>query len=150
MIIRKATPADIPEIQRVRNSVKENTLSNPDLVTDADVNDYITRRGSGWVCDVEDIIVGFAVADLQDNNIWALFIHPDFEGTGIGQKLHDEMLNWYFSQIETTVWLCTAPDTRAEIFYRKKGWIETGIHGKGEIKFEMKYQDWANRTEKNN
>jgi hypothetical protein len=57
------------------------------------------------------------------------------------------MLNWYFSRKETTVWLGTAPDTRAEIFYRKKGWTATGIHGKGEIKFEMKYQDWANRTE---
>ena len=34
------------------------------------------------------------------------------------------------------------PNTRAEIFYRKSGWTEVGIHGKGEIKFEMTYEDW--------
>jgi len=37
MIIREAVPEDIPEIQYVRNSVKENTLSDPNLVTDKDL-----------------------------------------------------------------------------------------------------------------
>lgn len=143
MIIREAIPTDIPEIQRVRNSVKENMLSNPTLVSDADVNDYISRRGKGWVCEVEGMIAGFAIADLQDHNIWALFIQPEFEGRGIGKKLHDEMLRWYFSQTNETVWLGTAPHTRAESFYRRNGWVETGIHGKGEIKFEMTVRQWT-------
>jgi GNAT superfamily N-acetyltransferase len=47
-------------------------------------------------------LVGFAIADLVDNNIWALFIHPGFEKLGIGKKLHDEMVNWYFSQTDKT------------------------------------------------
>ena len=32
MIYRKATTDDIPQIQIVRNSVKENQLSNPNLI----------------------------------------------------------------------------------------------------------------------
>jgi hypothetical protein len=48
MIIRVATSADIPQIQVVRNSVKENMLSNPALVPDEDVEDYIHNRGKGW------------------------------------------------------------------------------------------------------
>ncbi|WP_245365372.1 hypothetical protein [Chryseobacterium scophthalmum] len=45
MIIREARVEDIPQIQVVRNSVKENTLSNPDLVTDKDCEEFITERG---------------------------------------------------------------------------------------------------------
>jgi len=73
MKYREANISDIKQIQRVRHSVKENILSNPDLVTDEDCKDFITIRGKGWVCEIDELIVGFAVADLRDNNIWALF-----------------------------------------------------------------------------
>jgi len=142
MKIRVANAKDISQIQTVRNLVKENRLSDPALVPDSDVEDYINRRGKGWVCEIDEQVVGFAIADLVDNNIWALFIHPDFERMGIGKKLHDEMMNWYFSRTDKTVWLGTAPKTRAELFYRKAGWREVGIHGKGEIKFEMTKDKW--------
>jgi GNAT superfamily N-acetyltransferase len=142
MIFREALITDIPRIQVVRNAVKENTLSDPALVPDKDVEDFMIRRGKGWVCEMNDRIVGFAIADLQDNNIWALFIQPGYEGKGIGKKLHDDMLDWYFDQNKESVWLGTSPGTRAEAFYRKAGWKETGIHGKGEIKFEMTVNDW--------
>ena len=142
MNFRDAEIKDIPQIQVVRNLVKENQLSDPALVPDSDVQDYITRRGRGWVCEINGQIVGFAIADLVDNNIWALFIHPDFEKLGIGKKLHDEMMNWYFLQTDKTVWLGTSPKTRAELFYRKAGWKEVGVHGKGEIKFEMTKDEW--------
>src|SRR5688572_9446063 len=98
MFFREARSEDIPQIQRVRHSVNENRLSNPALVTDRDVEDYINRRGRGWVCEINDQIVAFAIADLQDHNLWALFIQPGHEGKGIGKKLHDQMLNWYFNK----------------------------------------------------
>lgn len=142
MNIRVAERGDISQIQVVRNLVKENRLSDPSLVSDKDIEDYINRRGRGWVCEINGLIVGFAIADLAENNIWALFIHPDFERMGIGKKLHDEMLNWYFSKTGKTVWLGTSPSTRAEMFYRKAGWKEVGLHGKGEIKFEMTKKEW--------
>lgn len=142
MIIRGATLADIKQIQIVRNAVKENTLSNPGLVTDEDCAEYLTKRGKGWVCEVEDEIVGFSIVDLQENNVWALFVTPAFEKKGIGKQLHDVLLNWYFSQTTANIWLGTAPQTRAETFYRKAGWTEVGTHGKGEIKFEMKRENW--------
>lgn len=142
MTFREATIDDIRQIQIVRNSVTENTLSNPNLVTDADCAEFITKRGKGWVCEIGNRIVGFAIADLVDNNIWALFLHPDFENKGIGRKLHDTMLDWYFSRDKTQVWLGTGPNTRAETFYRKSGWTAIGMHGKGEIKFEMTKHDW--------
>ena len=145
MIFREAQVTDIPQIQIVRNTVTENTLSDPALVPDADVEDYITRRGKGWICEISNRIVGFSIVSVMDKNVWALFIQPGFEKKGIGRQLHDDMMNWYFSQTNETIWLGTAPGTRAEQFYRKAGWTEMGTHGKGEIKFEMTSEYWKNR-----
>ena len=143
MRFREATADDIAQIQRVRHSVKENVLSDPGLVPDADVFDYISNRGKGWVCEEDETIVGFSIADVKGNNIWALFIQPEYEGKGIGKELHRLMLDWYFSQTDKSVWLSTAPRSRAEAFYRKAGWTETGTHGKGELRFEMTKERWA-------
>jgi GNAT superfamily N-acetyltransferase len=147
MNFRQATIQDIEQIQIVRNAVKENMLSNPALVPDADVEDYITRRGKGWVCVIDNAVVGFSIVSVLDQNVWALFVDPGSEAKGIGRQLHDLMMNWYFEQTNETVWLSTSPGTRAETFYRKQGWVETGVYGKGEVKFEMKKEDWKKNAE---
>lgn len=141
-IIRQATEADIPQIQRVRNAVKENTLSDPALVPDADVADYITRRGRGWVAQKGDLITGFSIVSVPDHNVWALFIEPGFDQQGTGRLLHDIMMDWYFEQTDETIWLSTTPGTRAETFYRKAGWVEDGTYGKGEVRFVMTRDHW--------
>lgn len=146
MIFREANTDDIKQIQVVRNAVKENMLSNPGLVTDRDCVEYLTLRGKGWVCEQDGTIVGFAIADLIDSNIWALFVHPDHAEKAVGKTLHNMMLQWYFSQQKESVWLSTAPNTRAEKFYRMQGWKETGLYGKGEIKFEMSKAQWLQRN----
>jgi GNAT superfamily N-acetyltransferase len=146
MIFREAEIKDIPQIQVVRNAVTENTLSNPDLVPDKDVEDYMINRGKGWVCEIDKTIVGFAIVSVTDNNVWALFIQPGYDKKGIGKKLHDDMMDWYFNQTSTTIWLGTSPGTRAEQFYRKAGWAEVGIHGKEEVKFEMTAALWKDRS----
>jgi GNAT superfamily N-acetyltransferase len=145
MIFREAHINDIKQIMTVRFAVKENILSSPALVTDKDCEEYITVRGKGWVCETDNTITGFAIADLQENSIWALFVHPDYEKKGIGKKLHDDMLDWYFSKTKETVWLTTAPGTRAETFYRKSGWKEKSRKPNGEIKFELTIDDWENK-----
>ena len=142
MLFRDATVDDITEIFVVRYSVKENKLYDSDLVDEQMCRDYLITRGKGWVCEMDNQVVGFAIADLKENNIWALFLKPEYEGKGIGQQLQKIMMNWYFSQTRTTAWLETSPDTRAELFYRKSGWKEVRNHGNGEIKFEMTYEDW--------
>ena len=142
MIYREAKTTDIPQIQVVRNAVKENMLSDPSLVPDKDCEDYINNRGKGWVCEIAGQVVGFSIVDIVDKNVWALFVHPDHDKKGIGRELHDRMIDWYFSQTSAPIWLGTAPNTRAEAFYRKAGWEEIGLHGKGEIKFEMTAPRW--------
>jgi GNAT superfamily N-acetyltransferase len=142
MIFRIAEIADIPQMTVVRFSVKENILSDPTLVTEADYRDYITRRGRGWVCAIDAKIVGFSIVDLVENNVWALFVHPDFEARGIGKQLHILMLDWYFSQKTDNISLGTDAKSRAANFYRKNKWREIKFHKNGELHFELSAADW--------
>lgn len=142
MNFRTASVSDIPMIQFVRHAVLENRLSDPGLVTDNDVEEYITERGKGWVCETEGRVVAFSIVSVKDKNVWALFVQPGYDKKGIGKKLHNEMLDWYFTQTNETLWLSTAPGTRAEQFYLMMGWEQTGITKSGEIKFEMTADHW--------
>ncbi|MEO6358851.1 MAG: hypothetical protein ABIU77_25925 [Ferruginibacter sp.] len=50
MIFREPQKEDIKQLMEVRFAVKENTLSNPAPVTEADCEAYLFDRGKGWVC----------------------------------------------------------------------------------------------------
>ncbi len=142
MSIREATINDIPELFSVRMSVKENVLNTPALVTDEICADYLVNRGKGWAYEADGKLVGFAIADLVDNSIWALFVRPEYEGRGIGLQLHHTMMAWYFSQTTAAAWLTTDAGTRAEQFYLKAGWRNVGKAKGNEVKLEMNFASW--------
>jgi GNAT superfamily N-acetyltransferase len=135
MIFREATVNDIEQMHVVRMSVKENVLNNPALVTYDDYVTKLTRTGKGWVCEEDGKVVGLSIVDAEEKNVWGLFVAPEAEGKGIGRKLHDMMLEWFFAHHEGPIWLSTSPGTRAESFYRKAGWADEGLLRSGEIKF---------------
>ncbi len=142
MVIREALISDILQIQKIRRAVKENRLDESTIISDQLVAEYITRRGKGWVCEKGDALLGFAIVDMQDNNVWALFVHPDAEGQGVGSSLHKVMLDWYFKNGKKEIWLSTSPGTKAEGFYNKHGWVSGDILESGEIKFTLSSNQW--------
>lgn len=142
MIFREANMCDIEHLHSIRMSVKENVLSNPNLISADDYRKFITTQGKGWICEVDKQIVGFSIVDAKQHNVWALFIKPSFEGKGIGKKLHDLMIDWYFKNHDENIWLSTSSGTRAEKFYKRSGWKETGTLKNGEIRFELTCYDW--------
>ena len=142
MNIREAQEAEIVPMHVIRVAVKENVLSNPDLITHNDYYEFLFERGKGWVCEIDNNIVGFAIIDLQENNIWALFVHPNYESIGVGKALHKTMLDWYFKTNENKLWLGTEPNSRAANFYKKAGWQLVGMHGSNELKFEITKSEW--------
>lgn len=146
MLYRPAAPADIPALTAVRFAVRENVLRNRALVTGADYQEYLTRRGRGWLAEAGGRVVGFAIADQQEHSVWALFVHPDFDRQGIGKNLLHRLLHWYFGQTNHPIWLSTAPGTRAEEFYRRQGWQDTGRTSSGEIRFELTTEGWNSQT----
>ena len=137
MFIREAEIADIPAMHRIRLAVKENVLRNPLAVREADYIPYLTEKGQGWVAEIEHEIVGFAIVDLQGHGVWALFVNPEKEGQGIGWTLHDLMLVWYFAETDIPLHLGTEGGTRAEKFYRKRGWEEIGREPNSDLTFLM-------------
>lgn len=146
MNYREATLEDIEKMTMIRMSVNENILSDIALVTHQDYVNYLSNFGKGWVCEIKDKIVGFAIVGLQQKNIWALFVDPKFESKGIGKHLHDIMMEWYFNQTKEKIWLSTSPNTRAEKFYLMQGWKRAGMHGAKEVKFEMSCEYWKGKT----
>jgi len=46
-------------------AVKGNRLSESDLVNEQECESYLTVRGRGRVCEIDDQVVGFAIADLK-------------------------------------------------------------------------------------
>ena len=120
MNFRQAIPEDIPQIQIVRNSVKENQLSKPNLIPDELVEEFITKRGKGFVCEIDKKIVGFSIVDFVENNVWALFLLPKFEGKRIGKKLHQLMLDEYFSKTKETIGFLQKPILEQKSFTKNK------------------------------
>lgn len=134
-MLRQATFDDIPGIQHVRQSVRENRLIST-RISDEDVHRAIAETGRGWVVVSGDEIVAFAIGNATNGNIWALFVHPDHERHGHGRALHDTMVEWLWTQGLERLWLTTEPGTRAQTFYERAGWQLVGPTERGEVLFE--------------
>ena len=105
--------------------MRENRLTSR-AISDDEVVHAIEVAGRGWVVEVDRTVVGFAIGNAQDGNIWALFVDPDHEGRGHGRRLHDTMVAWLWSCGLRTLWLSTEPGTRAQRFYSRAGWTDVG------------------------
>jgi ribosomal protein S18 acetylase RimI-like enzyme len=128
MTVRRATASDIPRIKEIRSAVRENRLSDPSRVTDADVA-WSIENGPMFVFEEGTVVSGFSAPDPRDGSIWALFVDPEHEGRGIGKALLDRAERRLIEQGCENAWLTTDPGTRADRFYRKRGWIESGKKG---------------------
>lgn len=136
-MIRKAKVSDVPAMNHLRLQVKENTLSDPALVTRQMTIDAITRHGRGWVFVEEGEILGFSIALEESRSIWALFVLPEQEGRGIGHQLLQSAVEWLWGRGVDRIRLGTDSGTRAEKFYRDRGWRAAGVRDNGEILFEL-------------
>jgi GNAT superfamily N-acetyltransferase len=145
MTIRHAVIGDIPQMHSVRMGVVENQLTKP-LSIEPHHYRSLLGSGRGWVCELDERIVGFAIADLEHSSIWALFVRPDYEGRGIGRRLHDAAIEWLFANGATRIWLTTDPNTRAEHFYRSAHWAYVGRQPNGESRYEMTADQFAERS----
>jgi GNAT superfamily N-acetyltransferase len=123
-------------MQRVRLAVRENRLSNPNRITEADYIAALEELGRTWVVEADAEIAAFATG-YKAGSIWALFVHPDHEGRGYAEALHCTLVNWLWSLGHTRLWLTTSPGTRAESFYISRGWQPCGIVSGGDLRLEL-------------
>jgi GNAT superfamily N-acetyltransferase len=137
MIFREATIEDIPALSALRLSVKENMLSDPGRITFEMYESYLSVRGKGWLCEVDDEMVGFSVASSADASIWALFVKREYEGKGIGTRLLRLATGWLFQAGAQRVTLTTEANTRADKFYERQGWGRSEISNSREVRYTL-------------
>ncbi len=131
LIFRQASRSDIAVIMEIRFLVKENVLSDPSRVPPSLCEDYLDKLGCGWVYERDGVVRGFSFAARADHSIWALFVHPDHEGLGIGSRLLQLAVAWLWTQGATRIKLGTQANSRADRFYAAQGWQ------RGEMKNEI-------------
>lgn len=130
--LRRAGPADLPRITAIRAAVRENRLTDPAAVTEADL-DWFIGGGRTWVAEEAGEVMGFSAADTLDGSVWALFVAPGAEGRGLGRALLAAALGDLAAAGHGEARLSTDPGTRAERLYRALGWHETGRLANGEV-----------------
>jgi GNAT superfamily N-acetyltransferase len=137
LMFREARTADIAQMREIRAAVTENKLSDPERITAQMIEDYLTTLGKGWVCEQDGCVLGFSFAARKSQSIWALFVRPGYEGQGIGKRLLGLATDWLFDHGAARVVLGTAPDTRADQFYRAQGWSRGELLANGEIFYSL-------------
>lgn len=134
--VRRATEADLPRIREVRHGTAENRLTDPSLLTDAEVAWYL-NEAIFLVSEDEEGLQGFACANHQTGYVWALFVIDGAHGRGHGTALLDHAIETLRGAGHRQAFLHTGPDTRAARFYHAKGWRQTGIDMRGEAVFRL-------------
>jgi len=134
--VRRATEADLPRVWQVRHGTAENRLTDPSLVTDAEVAWYLDEA-IFLVSEDEAGVQGFACANHQTGYVWALFVIDEAQGRGHGTALLDEAIRKLRQAGHRQAFLTTGRETKAAEFYRSKGWRQTGVDMRGEAVFRL-------------
>jgi RimJ/RimL family protein N-acetyltransferase len=127
LAFRRATSADIAAMSRIRLAVRENTLSDPSRIPLDMYETYLERSGCGWVAEHRGEIIAFCYANKVNASIWALFVHPDHEGRGLGKRLLRLAVDWLFERGHDRIHLTTGANTRADRFYARQGWVRKPV-----------------------
>jgi len=138
MIIRQGRPEDMGELLALRTSVVENHLSLAEMAARGITPEgVLASMAAGDLCcfvvEDEEGIAGFSMSDRRDGQVFALFVRPGKEGRGHGGQLLAAALDWLAERGHHNAWLTTGPGTRAERFYRARGWQPDGMAEDGDV-----------------
>ena len=146
MQYREITKNDISALFSIRIATRENTLSIEELaqygITPKSIAAALLEDVKGWLYETEDKIVGFAMGNKTTGEMLVIALLPNYEGLGIGKQLLTLVENWLFTKGHNELWLTTSPDPkiRSHGFYKKLGWVSTGVmQGNDEIFKKYKY-----------
>ncbi|WP_271103071.1 GNAT family N-acetyltransferase [Pseudomonas tohonis] len=141
--LRLATAADIESLFDIRTSVVQNHLSREQMaelgITPAVLADAIVAAPCCWIAEVDGTPAGFAMVDLEEGELFALFIRPGSEGLGLGRMLLQAAEEELFRNHER-IWLITDGHEaiRANGFYRRHGWTLAGVVDERDVRYEKR------------
>jgi len=123
--LRKALPRDSRELARLFFEVRRNAFTWRDPATFA-LDDFEFQSAAENITVAEDragAIVGFVSVWEPDSFVHHLFVATHAQGLGVGPKLLHSLHDWLPFPHRLK---CSAPNSKAEAFYRKRGWTEIG------------------------
>lgn len=137
--IRPAGAADVEAIFHVRTSVRENALTVTELaalgITPASIDAAITQAPCAWVAERDGEVVGFAMVDLPEACLFAVFVLPEHEGQGVGRQLMQVSEAALFLH-HPVIWLETDAASKAAAVYRHLGWRHACDAGGGDVRLQ--------------
>jgi ribosomal protein S18 acetylase RimI-like enzyme len=143
MVFREMQQTDIGRCIEVRTLVRENRYSLAALrqegITEESVAGMLETTHQGWVCEIDDQIVGFSMGDRSTGEFWVVAVLPEYEGRGIGRKLTELAVQWLRANGCNEIWLWTSPDTSTRAYALYRNWEDCGVEdGKRIMKLSQK------------
>ena len=132
MIFREIKESDLDELLIVRSSTDENRLTIEELnnlgINSKTTSEKMQHDLKGWLCEVDNRIVGFSMGFAETGEMWVIAVLPDYIQKGIGTNLLSRIEKFLFQHNEE-IWLTTDIDTnlRAYSFYKSNGWQDKEI-----------------------
>lgn len=140
-VIRRATVADIDTLFDIRTSVRQNHLSREQMaelgITPAVLGEAIENSPCAWIAEIDGLAGGFAMVELEQGELFALFVRPACEGLGLGRLLLAAAEEQLFREHES-IWLVTdgGDGVRANAFYLGQGWQLAGRVDERDVRYE--------------
>lgn len=129
---RLAVPTDAAECVVLRGKTRQNAITEQQLrargITAKTWSKNIEIGAlPGYVCTVDENIVGYCFGASNSGEIVVLALLPDFENQGIGRELLDRMTSHLAELGHGRLFLGCSPDpeSRSYGFYRHLGWRST-------------------------
>ena len=82
MKFREILEDDVPDLFPVRTATHENRLTLDELsalgITEESVKQKMKGSFKGWLCEVDDQVVGFAMGDKSTGELWVIAVLPAY------------------------------------------------------------------------
>jgi len=139
--IRVATQDDVATLFAIRTSVVQNHLSVAQMadlgITPQVLAESIRDAPCAWIAEVDGQPAAFAMVDLAEGEVFAMFVLPTHERLGLGRKLMAGAEAVLFEH-HTTLFLITdgRDHIRANGFYQRLGWSKVGQVECDDVRYE--------------
>jgi ribosomal protein S18 acetylase RimI-like enzyme len=127
---REIVPSDIPALFRVRVATWHNPNGAEEMtrmgITPESVKTVLETTHRGWLAESAGEVIGFAMGNRANGEMWVIAVLKPYEGRGIGKRLITRVEDWLFAEGWDEIWLTTDVEEtfRAVGFYKRLGWTD--------------------------
>jgi len=130
MQIRAMTSKDVDRAYQITLSTREKSYTREGMTAVGITEDSVRKMldvdhtHQGWVCEVENQMVGFAMGNKSTTEFWVIAVLPDFEHRGIGTSLADKIEGGLRDEGKEEAWLAVLKEVQVDgyAFFKARGW----------------------------